>query len=146
MRIIVDANIVLAALIKDSTTRSLILFLEAEFYFPEPLLKELDKYKALVQRKANLTDMEFDKVSKLLFEYIQIAGSEELMPHLPEANQVMDVIDRNDAPVLACAIAKKPAIIWSTDAHFQKQGLIKVVTTKELLSTYKKVLDGELIR
>ena len=36
MKVILDVNVILSALIRDSTTRKIILNSEFDFYFPEP--------------------------------------------------------------------------------------------------------------
>jgi len=44
MIVIVDVNVILSALIKDSTTREIILKTEQDFCFPEPSLHTIRKY------------------------------------------------------------------------------------------------------
>jgi len=45
MRLIVDANILFAALIKDSSTAQLLVNVELKFYAPEFLFEEFAKYE-----------------------------------------------------------------------------------------------------
>ncbi|MHA1489373.1 MAG: PIN domain-containing protein [Promethearchaeota archaeon] len=44
MKLIIDANIIISGLIKDSTNRKIILSPKFEYFSPEFLLKELNKY------------------------------------------------------------------------------------------------------
>ena len=54
MNIVIDNNRLIAALIKDSTTRELILNDIYTFYAPEFISIELKKYQKEIAKKANL--------------------------------------------------------------------------------------------
>lgn len=138
MKIVVDANIIFAALIKDSTSRALIMFLEAEFYFPEDMLVEIQKYKELIKKKAGFSKEKFNMNLKKIFEYVQLVPYKEIEDHIKKAQEIMKDIDPKDAVLLAVFMAHKDSIIWSTDPHLKMQKLISVVTTKELLPIYKE--------
>ena len=137
MKIVVDANIIFAALIKDSTTRALIMFLEADFYFPEDMLAEIQKYKELIKKKAGFSEEEFNTNIQKIFEYVELVPPKEIVDHIKKAQEIMADIDPKDAVVLAVAMLHKGSIIWSTDPHLKMQKIIPAVTTKELLPLYK---------
>jgi len=46
-RLVIDANIILSALIKDSTTRKILIGSAIDFYAPEYLIEEVEKYLSL---------------------------------------------------------------------------------------------------
>ena len=52
MYLVVDANILIAALIRDSTTRKLLLSEKFELVAPEFLAGEIDKHIAEISKKA----------------------------------------------------------------------------------------------
>ena len=52
MIIIVDVNVLLSALIKDSATRELIVTSGQEFCFPERSIQKIRKYKHHIQEKS----------------------------------------------------------------------------------------------
>lgn len=144
MKIILDANILFAALIRDSTTRELILLFQADFYFPEPLLEEMEKHKELIKKKAGFNESEFNHNLQRLFECIALVPFQELKENLDIAKKTMEKIDPDDAVVLAAALAHPRSIIWSTDRDLTEQKLVKAVTTKELWIEYKKFIEGAL--
>ena len=53
--LIVDANIVIAALIKDSRTRQIIVSGKFELAYPDYLLEELEKNKYHITKKAKIS-------------------------------------------------------------------------------------------
>ena len=67
MKIVVDVNIVLSALIRDSSTRKIIRELGQELYFPEPSLHKLRKYQDYVIGKAGLNEKDYTSLLKALF-------------------------------------------------------------------------------
>ena len=69
MKIIVDVNVIPSALIRDSTTRKIILNSEFDLYFPEHSLHKIRKYKSYILEKSGLTEEEYDKIISTLFKY-----------------------------------------------------------------------------
>ena len=141
MKIVIDSNILFAALIKESTTRWIILFLEADFYFPEPLFEEVKKYKKLIEEKSGLNEAEFSQNLKKILEYVSIIPTEDLQKYLEEATKIMEKIDPKDSVVLAAALSVKDCIIWSSDKDLTGQVKAKTVSTKELFIEYKKQIS-----
>lgn len=59
MKLIIDSNVLISALIKDSTTRKILTKFGLIFYYPEISLGEIEKYKSLILEKSNLTEEEY---------------------------------------------------------------------------------------
>ncbi len=133
MKIVVDTNIILSALIRDSTTKHLLVSLNANFYYPEVSFDEILRNKQEVLVKAKITEEKFNQALAILFKYITIIKDEELSLHLREADKIIGSIHRNDVPFIAAALAKN-ATVWSNDGHFQKQNRIPVLTTQDIIS------------
>ncbi len=72
MIIIIDVNVFLSALIKDSTTREILLISEQEFCFPERSLQKIRKYKILIQEKSGLSNLNFLELFHSLLKFIRI--------------------------------------------------------------------------
>ena len=89
MKIVIDVNIILSALIRDSSKRRLIIESSNQLYFPEPSLNKIIKYKAYVMEKAGFTEDAFQKVIKLLFKCIKLVPTEEIQKHWSEAKEIM---------------------------------------------------------
>ena len=137
MIIIVDVNVILSALIKDSTTREIMVKSYQDFYFPEPSVHKIRKYKGLILEKSGLSEGELAVLLKTLFQFIQLIPTEELMPYWEEAKQIMEKIDSEDAPFIAAALSQENAVIWSDDKHFDKQDRIIVLKTKDMVRLFK---------
>ena len=56
MKILVDTNRIVAALIKESTTRTILFDEKFEFMTPEFTLSEFNKHKNEIKEKTKLTD------------------------------------------------------------------------------------------
>ncbi len=137
MIIIIDVNVFLSALIKDSTTREIILTYEQEFCFPEKSLQKIRKYKPLIQKKSGLSDLDFLKLFHSLLKVIRIIPNEKLLDYWDEAKEIMEHIDPEDVVFIAAALSQDDAIIWSNDSHFEKQNKIITLKTKDLVNLFE---------
>ena len=70
MKVVLDTNILISALIRDSITRKLIIETNEELVYPESGIKEIKKNKDLIIKKSGLNEKEFDSIFNLLLEYI----------------------------------------------------------------------------
>ena len=133
MRIILDVNVILSALIRDSTTRKIIFNSQFDFYFPEPSLHKIRKYKDYILEKSGLTEKEYDKLMAILFKYIKLVPTEEIRKNWGKAKKIMGHIDKEDAIFIAAALSIRDSIIWSDDKHFKKQDKVKVLKTGDMV-------------
>lgn len=133
MKIVVDTNVILSSLIRDSTSRCLLVSLNVQFYFPEMSFDEILRNKQEVLAKAKITEQTFNQTLATVFKYVSIVKTEEIKPHLREADGLIGSIHKNDVPFIAVALAKS-AVIWSNDRHFQKQNRIPIMTTRDIIS------------
>ena len=137
MIIIIDVNVFLSALIKDSITREILLTYGEEFYFPERSFQKIRKYKSLIQKKSGLSDLDFLKLFHSLLKFIRIIPDEELLDHWDEAMKIMAHIDEEDVTFIAAALCQNNAIIWSDDKHFEKQDKVITLKTKDLVNLFE---------
>ena len=138
MKVILDVNILLSALIKDSKTREIILKSGFEFYFPEISLTKIRKYKKYIIDKADMTEESYSYVLTTLFHFIRLISNEELKNQWNEAKKVMEHIDPEDVVFVACALSVQNSVVWSDDKHFEKQDIIITLKTKEIINIFKK--------
>lgn len=131
MRLIVDTNIILSALIKDSTTRYIITHIDAELITIGFSEKEISKYKAMILKKANINEFEFEAILRELKEQLIILDDRIIQKNMIEARKIMDTIDQDDTPFIAASLATN-SDIWSDDKHFERQNKVKVWKTKDL--------------
>ncbi len=137
MIIIIDVNVFLSALIRDSTTRSLIFTSGQEFCFPEKSMQKIRKYKRYIKDKSGLSELEFLKLFHTLIKFIKIIPDEKLLDYWNKAKKIMEHIDPEDVTFIAAALSQEEAIIWSDDRHFEKQDAIIALKTKDLVDLFQ---------
>lgn len=133
MRIIVDSNRIISALIKNGSSRVIINSDLFEFYTPDYVIEEVLSYNQEIIKKSKLDARSVELLFLLFTEKINIVPYEEIKTKLSEAMQIMKDIDIYDSPILACALVVPNDGIWSEDKHFERQNNVKVWKTKELL-------------
>lgn len=67
MKLVVDANVVISALIADSETRELIITLEPDLLTPEFVHDEIENYEKLIVEKSGMTPGRVAQFIDLLF-------------------------------------------------------------------------------
>ena len=131
MKIVVDTNRMIAALVKDSTSRIILFNQNFEFITPDYAISEIQKHKNELKSKTNLNDEEFDILLVLIFENIKIIPKSDYEDSINGCKKDMD--DSDDIPILALAISAKVDGIWTHDPHFKKQKKAKVFTNTDML-------------
>ena len=131
MKIVIDTNCIISALIRDNISRKIIFNNNFYFITPDFALTEIYKYKSEIMEKANIFDDEFDILLSLIFENIQIIPIGEYEDNLETSKSL--IRDINDIPFIALAIALKVDGIWSDDNDFFEQDRVKVFRTEEMV-------------
>lgn len=131
MRLVLDTNILLSALISDSASRGPIFKGQHQFYYPEEGLKEIERYEHLVLKKTSLNEGELDSLIRSLFSKIELVDLSHFSGCVSEANRIMAGIDPNDMVFLALAMSIPSCAIWSNDKHLKKQNLVRVYTKRD---------------
>jgi predicted nucleic acid-binding protein len=135
MIVILDANVFVSALLKDSETRRILISSDNVFLFPEIILEEIEKNRDELLEKSGLTIDVFDGLIKRLLKYVTVIPSEILLPYREEACKIIRAVDVKDVPYIAAALAFEGSVVWSNDRHFEKQTQIKVLKTKDMIPT-----------
>ncbi len=122
--LILNSNRVISALInKNSIIRDFLLSDRLQFYCPEYTLEEIEKYKATILEKSNLTEMEFYFTLSYILQRVEIVSKGGFASKLPEAESIMKTIDPKDAPFVALSLSVSNQGIFSNDPHFDQAGL-----------------------
>ena len=137
MNIVIDTNIFISALIKDSLTRNIIVNLKHNLLFPEFEFAEIKNHKIEIIKKSGLSSKEFDILLLRLLNYVKIIPTHMSSQYKKKAFKIIGKIDPNDVIFIATALAFN-ALIWSDDKHFKKQKQIKTLTTKGIIWFLKK--------
>ena len=135
MKLVVDANVVISALIADSKTRELVVTLEPDLLTPEFVHDEIENYDELIVEKSGMTPDRVTQFIDLLFQYIEVVPAEEFYPHIEEADAAIGETDSDDVLYVACALAKD-ADIWSDDADFDEQHLVERHSTSDVIDSF----------
>jgi len=131
VRLVVDANILFAALIKEGLTAELLISDKLQLFAPEFLFTEFTKYEELIIKKTHRSNEEFNQFLDLLKEQIIIIPKKEIIPFIDKAEKISP--DPKDTVYLALAFALK-ASIWSNDKRLkQNQEKIKIFSTVEII-------------
>jgi predicted nucleic acid-binding protein len=138
MKLVIDTNILISALIKDSATRELLLLPSLEFFLPEYALQEIEAHKAQISRRSGLSESEIDVVLSILLENVGIVPASNIKPYLKKADKIIGRVDPSDTPFVALALSIKNDGIWSNDRHFEKIKGIKVWKTSDLLKLMQR--------
>ncbi len=135
MKLVVDANILFAALIKEGSTAELLISDKLQLFAPDFLFKEFAKYEELILKKTHRSKEEFHQFLEILQEQITIVQKKEIIPYMEKAEKISP--DPKDTVYLALAIALK-SDIWSNDKKLkQDQKEINVLSTEELIEKTK---------
>lgn len=135
MKLVIDANAVISALIADSKTRELIVTLEPDLLTPAVVHDEVENYQDLIVEKSG---MESDRVTQfidLLFQYITVVPADDFHPAIERADEAIGDTDPDDVLYLACAIDCN-AGIWSDDSDFEEQELVERYSTSDVVDSF----------
>ena len=131
MKLVIDANLLFAALIKERSTAELLISDKLQLFAPEFLFTEFVKYKEIILKKTHRSLEEFDQFFDILKEQITVIPKNEIIPFMDKAEKISP--DPKDIVYLALAFALK-AYLWSNDKKLKKdQNVITVFSTEELI-------------
>ncbi len=134
MDLVIDANILFAALVKRGTTAELIFRNEFNLYAPEFIFEEFEKYKEMLIGKTERTDEEFNQLLRILQRKITTIKCEESDMFFQKAEKIAP--DEKDSTYLAVAL-KYTCAIWSNDKNLkEKQEVVKVYSTQDLIELF----------
>ena len=131
MKLVIDANIVLAGLISaEGITRELLFSPNLELVSPDFLLEEIDKYRSVVKEKAGFSDTELHTAFSIVLSRIKIVPSTEYGSLRPIAKKISP--DPGDTEYFALAL-KMSCPLWSNDKRLKGQKKVTVLSTSEML-------------
>ena len=135
MKLVVDANVVISALIADSKTRELIVTLEPDLFTPEFVHDEIGNYEELIVEKSGMTPDRVAQFIDLLFRYIEVVPASEFYPYIEQAEEAIGDTDPDDVLYLACALATD-ADVWSDDSDFEEQDVVGAHSTSNVINSF----------
>jgi predicted nucleic acid-binding protein len=121
LKLVLDTNVILKALIKDSVVRGIILSPKHQLLIPEDAIDETRKHLDVVAEKSGLSESEIDSVLDGLLTNIRVIPAGEVLSKWKEAEEVMAPIDKGDTPFVAAAMSAQCDGIWSDDKDLGRQ-------------------------
>ena len=135
MELVVDANILAAALIKNSKTRELIFDKHINLYAPDYLLLEFEKHKKYIHNKTRLDEKWFNELFNILRIRIKMVPPLDFMDVWSQAEAICPDID--DVPYFALAL-KLDIPLWSNDKRLKGQKQVMIYNTDEIMGLLKE--------
>lgn len=131
MDVVVDANVVITALISPKGHTADAFFSPMLNVFAPPfLLEEIEEHKEELQKKTDLSETDFNKLIAFLTTEIEISPATTFKSFLPKAKKLSP--DPDDVAYFALAL-KLQCPLWSNDKLLKSQQEVKVFSTAELL-------------
>jgi len=134
MELVIDANILMSALIKtEGKTYDLIFNERIKLFSVDKLLSEIEKYKTEILDKSKLLEYDFDLFLSIISAKIEFITYPEIENFISDAKNISP--DQDDTEYFALAL-KLNCAIWSNDRRLKKQNKIKVYSTEDLLKVF----------
>ncbi len=130
--IVIDANIVVSALFKDSFTRKFLLKAKKpKLFAPEFIMEELSKYLPEFSKRMKASESELRAGLEQLFlaSELKVVPKHEYSEFMARAVEISP--DVKDVQYFALAL-KLGCPVWSQDSDFKRQSVVEVFSTKEL--------------
>ncbi|OYR43630.1 PIN domain-containing protein [Halorubrum sp. Hd13] len=135
MKLVIDANFVISALIADSKTRELIVTLEPDLLTPAFVYDKIENYEGLIVEKSGMKPARVAQFIDLLFQYIDVVPASEFYPAIESEDDAIGDTDLDDVLYLACAVVNDAAI-WSDDSDFDEQSLVEIYSTSDVIDSF----------
>ena len=133
MKLVVDTNCLLSALIKSAKSREIICSPKVTLYAPEHIITESINDRGEISDKAGLAESEFDELISTLLANVAIVPESEFKQYKEQALTL--VKHPEDAPFLALSMAKGIPL-WSNDKELKQQTNVKVFSTGNLVKDF----------
>jgi predicted nucleic acid-binding protein len=131
MKLVVDANVVMAALVKPSITREVLLYPYIDYYSPSYLLEEIKDHEGEIAAKAGKG---YKEALKTIMKKLIIVRYDSYKERMAEAKKIIGNIDKDDVQYIALSLALDADGIWSYDGGIKKQNVVEVFSTGALIS------------
>lgn len=132
MRLVVDTNVIISALVKNSASRKIIVYSTFHLFTPSFTLEELRLHLDEICGKKGIDNEESLRVLNILFKYINVIDFDFYVSKIERAKRIIGNVDENDVPFIALALSFDNGGIWSNDRHFLRQKEIKIWRTEDI--------------
>ncbi len=132
MRLVVDANVLFAALIRRNATFLMLFEDSLQLYAPQFIFDEFAIHKDELVKKTSQNPQDFENALLIISKRFQIVQTSEFASFAQAAGSFSP--DPKDVPYLALALHLGPDVsIWSNDKRLKIQDKVPVISTAELI-------------
>jgi predicted nucleic acid-binding protein len=131
--IVVDANILFGALLREGTTRRLLLYGGLNLHTPETIWAEFGRNRAYLVQRSRAPEDAFDLLVEALRDRISAVPLAPIRERLREAEECLGNADMLDAPYVAAALALGAAL-WTHDKRLRAKAPVPLVSTADVVA------------
>ncbi len=131
--VIVDANVLFGALLRDGTTRHLLLYGDLDLHTPSTIWAEFERNRPYLLKKSRVTGAAFDLLLGALRDRTGDLPPALIRARLPEAEAGLGRGVPLDAPYVATALALS-ATLWTQDKELKAKAPVPAVSTEDVVA------------
>jgi len=132
MKVIVDASVVVAALMKAGRARHVLLHSDATFYVPARIFEETMRAADRIAERAGVSSEAVHAALTVLLGRLEVIPEALLGPHMATARRTAEAaVAPEDTAYIAAALALD-APVWTYDHDFRRAEGISVIGTTDV--------------
>ncbi len=136
MKLVVDANVIIASFIRKGKAAELLINPLLELYAPDFIIEEVHKYKEEIISRTHRNLESLSIILSDMLSIISIIPEKETSDYLKEAEDFSP--DEKDVPYLALALKLNCPILSNDKDLKERQDKVKVYTMDEMISLLKE--------
>jgi predicted nucleic acid-binding protein len=129
MDLVIDSNILFAALLKRSGTSDIMF--KHRLYAPEFIFEEFKKYRDYLKGKTKRSEEDFNELFDLFERNVILVPKEEIDPFIEKAEKISP--DEKDTVYLALALELRCSLLSNDKDLKEKKNKVQVYSTVELI-------------
>lgn len=128
-----DANILIAALLRDSTSRRLVVVGGHDLHVPEYLFDEIETHRDELSKRSGQTTAALEEALRILRAHVTEHEEADYVNELGTAGRLLAGRDPKDIPYVALALALPADGIWTEDRELASLERLNVYRTSDLV-------------
>ena len=142
MEAVLDANVLFRTLISGGNIIDLMFDDSLKIYAPEKLKEEFVNHKQEIIDKSNLSEIEVEELTNLIFERIIFIPIDEYKQFFPEAKQVLGEHEKDEDFIALCML--KNCKLWTYEKLLFDIGF--GISTKEIAEELSKGNSSDIVK
>src|SRR2546427_1374787 len=126
-------NILIAALLRDSTTRRVVVLGGHDLHVPEYLFDEIEIHRDELAKRSGQTTDALEEALRILRGHVTEHEEADYVDELGKAGSLLGGRDPKDTPYVALALALQADGIWTEDRGLVSLGGLAVYRTSDIV-------------